>query len=87
MNPLAYFTLELMDQHRREEERAVRLRRQRVGDDEPLVDARDRRWAAAIRRFATGADEAAAAESRSESRSESRPESRPVGQALGHPST
>ena len=81
MNPLAYFTLELMDQHRREEERAVRLRRQRVGDDQPLSDARDRRWTEAIRRFATGAGADAAAST------ESRPESRPVGQALGHPST
>ena len=79
MNPLAYFTLELMDQHRREEERAVRLRRQRVGDDQPLSDARDRRWAAAIRRFATGADAAGS--------TESHPESRSVGQPLGHPST
>jgi hypothetical protein len=83
MNPLAYFTLELMHQHRREEERAVRLRRQRVGDDEPLSDARDRRWAAAIRRYATGADAAESAESRPASR----PDSRPVGQPLGHPST
>ena len=79
MNPLAYFTLELMDQHRREDERAIRLRRQRVGADEPLVDARDRRWADAIHRFATGAVEAGS--------TESRPGSRSVGQALGRPST
>ena len=79
MNPLAYFTLELMDQHRREDERAVRLRRQRVGDDQPLSDARDRRWADAIHRFATGGVDAGS--------TQSRPESRSVGQALGRPST
>lgn len=66
MNPLAYFTLELMHQHRRETERATRLRRRRVGDDEPLADIRDRRWADAIHRFATGEPEARSAESRTE---------------------
>lgn len=80
MNPLAYFTLELMNQHRRESERAIRLRRRRVSDDEPLTDIRDRRWVDAIHRFATGESEAAGS-------TESRPESRSVGQALGHPST
>lgn len=84
MNPLAYFTLELMNQHRRETERATRLRRQRVGDDEPLTDIRDRRWVDAIHRFAIGESEARAS---TESRPESHTESRPVGQALGHPST
>ena len=83
MNPLAYFTLELMDQDRREAERAVRLRRERVGDDEPLSDARDRRWAAAIRRFATAADAAADAGEPTGPRAESPS----VGQGVARPST
>lgn len=33
-------------------ERAILLRRKRVGDDEPAALVRDRRWAAAIHRFA-----------------------------------
>lgn len=64
MNPLAYFALELSHQAQREAERAILLRRKRVGDDEPPALARDRLWAAAIHRFAVRSQEAPPADAR-----------------------
>lgn len=65
MNPLAYFAIALNRQEQREAERAILLRRKRVGDDEPAALVRDRRWAAAIHRFAVRSPESPATEVRS----------------------
>jgi len=91
MNPLAYFALELTYQREQEAERIIRLRRQRVADDDAPLAVRDRRWAQAIRRFANGgngangAAEAASTEPQPQSPSQPSSQSRPVGQPLGNP--
>ena len=52
MNPLALFALAITRAHEREAERALLIRRGRLGDDDPRAVPRDRRWAAAIHRWA-----------------------------------
>jgi MoxR-like ATPase len=52
MNHLAYFALEMTDLREREAEREIALRRKRVGDDDAPSRIRDRKWAAAIHRWA-----------------------------------
>jgi hypothetical protein len=52
MNHLAYFALAMTDLREQEAEREIALRRKRIGDDEARTRIRDRKWAAAIHRWA-----------------------------------
>jgi hypothetical protein len=54
MNHLAFFALAITGLQAREVDRQIDLRRKRVGDDDAPTRIRDRQWAAAIRRAATG---------------------------------
>ncbi|MGO4689311.1 hypothetical protein [Glaciibacter sp. 2TAF33] len=52
MNHLAYFAAEMTGLREREAEREIALRRKRIGDDDAPTRIRDRKWAAAIHRWA-----------------------------------